>query len=223
LEDAENMVMVEKKVHASDYLALGLYAFAGFGFEVVLSMLLPTILGVKGSEYTLVHHCIHWTLTCLLWGSMALFLIRLSKKKYAFDIMRLNEVPDSKRWLLAVVVSVVAIIVTTIAWGGFKPVQEYKDIVNSIFQNVYYLFEAALILLTIAFGQKFGETLFHKSSLPYGGLFLALTWGLIHILLQGTMTGVYAVFMSLLYGMVYILLKKNIRYSYVMIAVIFVL
>lgn len=217
------MVMVEKKVQASDYLALGLYAFAGFGLEVVLSMLLPMILGVKGSEYTLVHHCIHWTLTCILWGAMALLLIKLSRRKYAFDVMKLNEKPDSRRWLLAVVVSVVAIIVTTAAWGGFKPVQEYKGIVSFMFQNIYYLFEAALILLTIAFGQKFGETLFHKTSLPYGGLLLALTWGLIHILLQGTMTGVYAVFMSLLYGMVYILLHKNIRYSYVMIAVIFVL
>ncbi len=215
--------MKETKVGASDYLALGLYAFAGFGLEVVLSMLLPMILGVKGSEYTLVHHCIHWTLTCLLWGSMALFLIRLSKKKYAFDIMRLNDVPDSKRWLLAVVVSLIAIIVTTVAWGGFKPVQEYKGIVTFIFQNIYYLFEAALILLTIAFGQKFGETLFKKGSLPYGGIFLALTWGLIHILLQGTMTGVYAVFMSLLYGLVYILLQKNIRYSYMMIALVFIL
>lgn len=215
--------MKETKVGASDYLALGLYAFAGFGLEVVLSMLLPMILGVKGSEYTLVHHCIHWTLTCLLWGSMALFLIRLSKKKYAFDIMRLNDVPDSKRWLLAVVVSLIAIIVTTVAWGGFKPVQEYKGIVTFIFQNIYYLFEAALILLTIAFGQKFGEMLLKRGGLPYGGIFLALTWGLIHILLQGSETGVYAFFMSILYGLVYILLKKNIRYSYMMIAIVFIL
>lgn len=215
--------MRETKVGASDYLALGLYAFAGFGLEVVLSMLLPMILGVKGSDYTLVHHCIHWTLTCILWGSMALFLVRLSRKKYAFDLMKLNGMPDSKRWLLAVGISAIAIIVTTIAWGGLKPVQEYKGIVNSLFQNIYYWFEAVLILLTIAFGQKFGETLFKKDSLPYGGIFLALTWGLIHILLQGTMTGIYAVFMSLLFGMVYILLKKNIRYSYVMIALVFIL
>lgn len=215
--------MGEKKVGASDYLALGLYAFAGFGLEVVLSMFLPSIFGVESSEYTLIHHCIHWVLTCILWGSMALFLIRLSKKKYSFDIMKLNEMPNSKGWLLAVVVSVIAIIVTTFVWGGFKPVQEYNGIVKSIFQNIYYLFEAALILLTIAFGQKFGETLLKRGSLPYGGIFLALTWGLIHILLQGTQTGVYAFFMSILYGTVYILLKKNIRYSYIMIAIIFIL
>ncbi|AIQ47939.1 hypothetical protein R70723_20050 [Paenibacillus sp. FSL R7-0273] len=215
--------MADKKIGASDYLALGLYAFAGFGLEVVLSMLLPLLFGIGGSDYTLIHHCIHWTLTCILWGSMAMFLIRLSRKKYSFDIMKLNETPDSKGWLLAVVVSIIAIAVTTIVWDGFKPVQEYNGIVEFIFQNVYYMFEAALILLTIAFGQKLGETLIKRGGLPFGGIFLALTWGLVHIFLQGGQTGVYAFFMSVLYGLVYILLKKNIRYSYMMIAIVFVL
>ncbi|MEK3758788.1 hypothetical protein MKZ07_10105 [Paenibacillus sp. FSL P4-0338] len=218
-----NTVRGEKKIGASDYLALALYAFAGFGLEIVLSMLLPSILGVRSSEYTLIHHCIHWGLTCLLWGSMALFLIRLSKRKYDFDMMNLHAAPDAKEWLLAVVVSVIAIAATTIVWEGFKPVQEYKDAVRFVFQNIYYLFEAALILLTIAFGQKFGETLFKRDRLPYGGIFLALTWGLIHILLQGGATGVYAFFMSLLYGTIYIMLRKNVRYSYLVIAVVFVL
>lgn len=215
--------MADKKIGASDYLGLGLYAFAGFGLEVVLSMLLPEIFGVKWSEYTLIHHCIHWLLTCILWASTALFLIRLSRKKYSFYVMKLNEAPDSKGWLLAILVSVIAITVTTIVWGGLKPVQEYDGIVTFVFQNIYYLFEAALILLTIAFGQKFGEMLLKRGGLPYGGIFLALTWGLIHILLQGSETGVYAFFMSILYGLVYILLKKNIRYSYMMIAIVFIL
>ncbi|WP_405114243.1 hypothetical protein MHH28_09470 [Paenibacillus sp. FSL K6-1217] len=218
-----NTGMAEKRVGASDYLALALYAFAGFGLEVVLSMILPSVLGVRGSDYTLIHQCIHWGITCLLWGSMAVFLIRLSKRKYDFDIMRLNAKPDARGSLLAVVVSVIAIAATTIVWEGFKPVQEYKDVVRFVFQNVYYLFEAALILLTIAFGQKFGETLFKIDGLPYGGMFLALTWGLIHILLQGGATGVYAFFMSLLYGTIYIMLRKNVRYSYLMIAVVFIL
>ncbi|AIQ53429.1 hypothetical protein [Paenibacillus sp. FSL R7-0331] len=215
--------MEKKKIGASDYLALGLYAFAGFGLEVVLAMVLPVLFGVGGSEYTLIHHCIHWVLTCILWGSMALLLINLSRKKYSFDIMMLNETPDSKGWLLAVVISALAITATTIVWGGFKPVQEYKGIVELIFQNIYYLFEAGLILLTIAFGQKFGEILIKRGGLPYGGIFLALTWGLIHILLQGGQTGVYAFFMSILYGLIYIMLKKNIRYSYIMIAIVFIL
>jgi len=58
--------------------------------------------------------------------------------------------------------------------------------------------------------------------LPYGGLFLALTWGLIHILLQGFQTGIYAFAMAILYGVIYLVFKKNTRYAYILIAVIFI-
>ncbi|MGL5254001.1 MAG: hypothetical protein ACRC9L_03170 [Brevinema sp.] len=153
---------------------------------------------------------------------MVVFLMSLSKKKYHFDILKLNEVPNVKQWILALIIVIIAITVTTIVWGGLKPIKEYRSITESVFQNVYYLFETALILLTIIFGQKFGEMIVKKYTFPFGGLFLALTWGLIHILLQGPMTGLYAFAMSLLYGTVYVLLQKNFKYSYILIAIIFI-
>lgn len=217
--------MEEKKIGASNYLYLGLYAFAGFGLEILLSMLLPNIFGVQSSEYTIMQECIHWLLTCVLWGTVSILLINLSKKKYAFDIMEYNEAPSGKQWLLAIVIAIIAIVITTIVGDGFKPVREYinNGIVKFIFQHIYYLFEVALILLTITFGQKFAEAMTKRTGLPYGGLFLGLTWGLIHILTQGIMTGIYALTMSILYGMVYILLKKNFRYAYLLIAAMFIL
>lgn len=214
--------MKEKK-EASDFLALGLYAFAGFGLEILLSMLLPNILGVKYSDYSLVHHCIHLTLTCILWGAMTIFLVNLSKRRYSFDIMKYNEMPNSKQWLGAVIIAVLVIAITTIISGGFKPVQEYDGIVRFIFQNIYYLFETSLIVLTIAFGQKFGDMITKKENFPTGGLFLALTWGLVHILTQSPLTGIYTFCMAVLYGIVYLLLKKNVRYSFILIAVMFIL
>ena len=214
--------MNEKKIGASDFLALGLYSFAGFGLEIVLSMVLSSIFGVQSSEYTIVHHCVHWMLTCVLWGVMVIFLMNFSRRKYSFDIMKFNEKPDLKAWLIAIVIAAIAIAATTIAWGGLKPIQEYDGISKFVFQNIYYLFEAALIVLTIVFGQKFGEMLTKREGLPYGGLFLALTWGLIHILLQGFQTGIYAFAMAILYGVIYLVFKKNTRYAYILIAVIFI-
>ncbi len=105
--------------------------------------------------------------------------------------MKFNEVPNTMQWLLAILLFAVAITVTTIAWGGFKPILEPDGAVEFIFQNIYYLFETALIVLNIVFGQKFGEVLTKKDKLPYGGLFLAFTWGLMHILTQGLQAGVY--------------------------------
>jgi len=213
----------EKKIGASDFLALGLYAFAGFGLEILLSMILPGILNVKSSDYTLFHQCIYWTLTCILWGAVTLFLIYLSKTRYSFDLMECKGIPDRKGWLGAIIVAASAIGITTAVGEGFKPVLEYHGIVRFLFQNVYYLFETALIMLTIAFGQKFGELLTKREGLPYGGLFLALTWGLVHILIQNLQTGIYTVVISLLYGIVYLLLNKNIRYSYILVAIMFIL
>jgi len=217
--------MEEKNIGASNYLYLGLYAFAGFGLEILLSMLLPSIFGVESSEYTIMQECIYWLLTCALWGAVSIILINLSKKKYAFDIMKNNEAPSGKQWLIAVVIATIAIVITTIVGDGLKPVQEYinNGIIKFIFQHIYYLFETALIVLAITFGQKFGETITKRTGMPYGGLFLAFTWGLIHILTQGLMTGVYTFAMAILYGTVYILLKKNIRCSYLLIAVMFIL
>ena len=204
---------------------MGLYAFAGFGLEILLSMLLSNIFGVQSSEYTIIQQCIYWMLTCVLWGGVSIFLISLSKKKYSFDVLAHNEIPTSKQWLLAIIMAIIAIIITTVVGNGFKPVLEYIDngLVKFIFQHIYYLFETALIVLTISFGQKFGEVITKRDGLPYGGLFLAFTWGLIHILTQGILTGVYAFMMAILYGIVYILLKKNIKYSYLLIAIMFIL
>lgn len=215
--------MIEKKIEASNYLYLGLYAFAGFGLEILLSILLPNILGIKYSDYSLVHHSIHLALTCLLWGAMTIFLVNLSKKKYSFDIMKCKEIPNSKQWLGAIAIAVLAIVITTIVVGGFKPVQEYNGIVKFILQNIYYLFETALILLTIAFGQKFGDMIIKRENFPSGGIFLALTWGLVHILTQNLLTGIYVFVMAILYGIVYLLLKKNIRYSYILVSIMFIL
>lgn len=215
--------MTAKKITATDFLALGLYAFAGFGLEIILSMILPGVLGVESADYTLIHHCIHWTLTCALWGAMTLFLLRLSKNNYAFDIMKYNEPISKKRWIISMILVIIAIGITTIVSKGFKPAMEYSGLIKFIFQNIYYLFESGLILLTIAFGQKFGEMITKKENLPWGGLFLAMTWGLVHILLQDVNTGVYTFIMSILYGAVYLLLNKNIKYAYIFIAIMFIL
>lgn len=215
--------MEKKKIGAGDFLALALYAFAGFGLEILLSMLLPSILGVEYSDYSIAHHCIHLALTCVLWGTMIIFLIRLSKKGYSYDIFECKEIPNRRQWLGAVGIAVLAILITTVLVDGFKPVQEYNGIVKFIFQNIYYLFETALIVLTIAFGQKFGDMITKREKFPSGGLFLALTWGLVHILTQSPLTGIYTFSMAVLYGIVYLLLKKNARYSFILIAIMFIL
>lgn len=215
---------INKKIGASDFLALGMYAFAGFGLEIILNVLESSIFKWNMSKMTDTMHCIHWTMTCVLWGSMVYILIRYAKNRFNFDIFNLDTRDNKPIILLTMILAIMAIGVTVFVNGGFKPLLEFKNlgVVKYLFQFVYYLFESALIVLSIAFGQKFGELTFKSYKVPWGGIFLALTWGLIHILIQSFDTGLYTVFLSLVFGSIYITLRKNIKYSYILIALLFI-
>jgi hypothetical protein len=44
-----------------------------------------------------------------------------------------------------------------------------------------------LISLIIVFGQKVCEKWFHNEKIPYGGIILGLTWGLVHTYTKGSL------------------------------------
>lgn len=88
----------------------------------------------------------------------------------------------------------------------------------------YYLGESTLIVLCITFGQCFCEKqLSLNKYIPSGGLFLALTWGVIHIFLQGVSGGLFTMFFSILAGIIYLICEKDFRWSYMFIAIAFIL
>ena len=98
------------------------------------------------------------------------------------------------------------------------------NIITYLLQIFYYLGESTLIVLCIAFGQCFCEKqLSLNKYIPSGGLFLALTWGLIHILLQGVSGGLFTMFFAILAGIIYLICEKDFRWSYLFIAIAFIL
>lgn len=80
-------------------------------------------------------------------------------------------------------------------WGGFKPAAEFAAMSPFTFliQYLYYSAEAFLLFLIIAHGQQGFVLVFKKHTLfPFGGILLAITWGLVHIFTQNFSTGIYA-------------------------------
>ncbi|MFV0517006.1 MAG: hypothetical protein ACK5MV_06385 [Aminipila sp.] len=201
--------MMRKVSGASEFFILGLYSFAGFGLEILLLITEQYLFGVQFPD------SLHWILTSILWGGSCIVLIGLSKSKHGFDIMKEKQNPNLMQWGVAALICVICITITTIVAGGFKLMQESlnKTLLDLIFQNIYYVFESGLMLLTIIFGQQFGELLLKDNSIPYGGIFLASTWGAIHFLTQDVLTGIYVIVISILYGIIYLVLKKNTYYS----------
>lgn len=212
---------MEKRKQASGWDTLGyaLYAFGGLGLELLLIMLEEGIYGTGLALWTDFQQRMHWCIVTILWGVMVYLLLRHMPK---YTTSRIPKQDMLKGGILALI----AITYTSITWQGCKPFIEFQALgtLDFLLQYSYYAMESALILLIVVFGQSAAAIWLKKdSSIPYGGILLALTWGLVHILTQGLETGLYAVVLSVLYGLFFMLMHKNIRLSYLGIALMFMI
>ena len=207
-----------KKVDNQDFLWYSLYSFAGFGLEILLLM----IENIFIKEQTIFTICFHWVLTVILWGTISFILYKNSKSKLKFDLLNNNTI-SKENIIFTIILIIMFLIAKYFIFGDMKFINEFNNlgIIKFIFQYIYYFFEAILILFTISFGQRFFEEIFKNKLIPYGGLVLACTWGLMHILTQDLATGEFAFISAILYGIIYLLLNKNTKYSYICILLMF--
>lgn len=215
-----------KKVTGWDYMSLALLAFVGIGLEVPLFYWIePFLYGTQYSEWSIAQNLIHWIVTCTLWGLVAYLLTRYAKTKYDFDIMEKGSKVKGWQWFTIAVVVVLSLIMSYIDWNGFKVVKEFysNGWLKFIFQYMYYVFEVVLVTLILVFGQKAFEVWFRKPNIPYGGILIALTWGVGHFFTKDIMTGILCIISGLAYGSVYLLVNRDIKKAYLLLFVMFAL
>ena len=91
-------------------------------------------------------------------------------------------------------------------------------------QYLYYLVEVVMVLLIIVFGQYAFEKWFKNDKIPYGGILVALTWGLGHWFTKGSLvTGIYTAIVGFVFGSVCLLTRRNIKLSYLFLCIMFIL
>ncbi|MCL2217653.1 MAG: hypothetical protein FWB91_11635 [Defluviitaleaceae bacterium] len=226
------------KEKASPYLAMALLAFMILGLEMIILFIESLFYGTmdlfglleKRGIYPLL---IHWGLTCAVWITGA-WVLHLWAKKRGFNIFENKFKAPVINWIIVCALFAISVVSSYIVWDmRFKPIAEFTGMFNLvgnqavftfIAQYIYYLFESVLYLAIIIFGQKYGELVLKKDKVPWGGILCGLTWGLVHTLTQGSLiVGLYSAISALIFGIVYILLKKNIRYAYPVIALMFML
>ncbi len=217
---------MEKKITGADYLYLALYAFAAIGLELVLVGVSKLLFGVSMERYTTMHHIIHWVVICTIWLIAGIFLINLARKKYDFNLWENKSKLKGWQYIGVVICLVVSIASHYVDWEGFKPLLEFErlGVLKFVFQYIYYLFEAFLISLIVIFGQKACEKWFKNEAIPYGGIFLALTWGLMHIVSKGSVAiGLLSAFGGFLYGAAYLVVGKDYKKALPLMYLMFVL
>lgn len=222
--------MVEGKrdnVKGIHYFCLSLCAILGFLIEAVYAFLLePVIFGRQIKEWTISQNIIHWIITCITWGIISYIILKISKQKYGFDIFIFKRKMKLWQWLCIVLCIAFSLIVSYWDWNGFKVVIEYQynGLLKFIFQYLYYIFETALFTLALVYAQKAFELWFKKNYIPYGGIILALTWGLGHIITQASISaGLLSALGGFTYGIVYLLVNRDIKKTLPILFIMFVI
>lgn len=219
-------MMKNNNVTGFTFLWLALYATAAFLFEIVL-VIVENFLGITLSQASTLQMIAHWTITSLGWLGIGLAIIALAKKQTGFSLLS-SEKKEILPWQwLAIALSFVLVtLVQYWDWNGFKILLEFQRLgwLKFIFQYLYYIAESFLISLVLVFGQKAFETWFKNDKIPYGGILLGLTWGLMHILSKGSvLTGIMTCLAGFLFGSVYLLVNKDYKKTFIIVTILFML
>ncbi|MCJ1697911.1 hypothetical protein MT349_19180 [Rathayibacter caricis] len=209
---------------AGDDLASALIVFAVFAWELVVFLLLDPLLG-SGPRAGLQHQLI----TAAGWGMGGVLLARTAVRSSVIADRSARDPAISSptvRVGIVVAAAVLAIAVRAFAFGEVKIAGELAgngaDPLATVVLLLYYLTEAFLIVLLILFAQRAGVAWFGHPALPWGGVLLALTWGVMHLFLQGLSGGLYAIIASVLYGLIVVHGPRRIPAVFAIVALAFI-
>lgn len=207
------------------YLWMALISFACFILEFFALFVIERMLFTNSvNEYTFVEKSIHSVLTAGLWAISIVAIIKFSQKYYGFPEKNKSDHKINPRaWLVTWLCFSVCKLITFIDWHTLKIIGEFqiKEPIQFLAQYVYYIFEMGLVCLIIIYGQKAFETLLkRKTQIPFGGILLAFTWGILHFASRGIdlWNGTSCMIFSILSGVMYLKLNRKITYSYIFIA-----
>ena len=164
-------------------------------------------------------------MTCILWGMGSFAIVRFAKVRYEFDLFQKGNKMNIQQWLVVIVFVIASLLISYFDWNGSKIIKEFyiNGCVKFFFQYMYYVFETFLVMLILIFGQKAFEKWFIKTNIPYGGIILAVTWGVGHFTTKDIITGIVTAIMSLAFGSIYLLVNRDIRKAYPILFIMFVL
>lgn len=216
------------------FLGYGLEVFGVIGFELLWGFLIEPKLYNRGiNDFTTWQMICHWVVTCTAWGLGGYMVVKECAKKKNVDL--LENIKSTKlfskdmkvwQWVLIFIGTVLCLISTWIDWNGSKVVAEFKSRGPILFpfQYIYYLFEVSLVLLIIVFGQMAFEKWFNNNKIPFGGIVVALTWGLGHWLSKGSLgAGLYTAVGGFVFGSAYLLTNRNVKLTYILLCIMFIL
>lgn len=219
--------MVKNKEQSKiTFFAIGTAGLVAFALEFLILQCEQFIYDKNYYKFTITESIVHWVLICVVWGMIGLVMFYVAERVYKFDAAKRKNLPSIKGWIFCALLIAVSVALKLFVWEDFKILHDFRNSgwFQFIFQYVYYLFESFMIVLSVTFFQEAFEHCFKKEYIPWGGIVLALTWGLSHIVTQSSVTvGLAYTLIALLFGICYVSAKKNLYISYILITLMFLL
>jgi len=225
---------MNEKTNIFIFLGLALLPFIILSMEMVILLIEAIFYGTMDlSKLNAGNIILHWIFTMVVWctGIYAIFIL---SKKLGYNVFDNKNRPEIINWIIVCALVILTATISFIDWDmRFKPYIELTNLVKYfgnfgylmfICQYLYYFVESMMFLALIIFAQEFGERLSKVKIIPWGGLICGLTWGLGHIITKDNLlVGLLGLLGAIFYGFVYLQLKKNIRYAYIIIALMFMI
>lgn len=221
-------MIMDNQIKWTKYLLMSLFSFASFMLEFFSIFVIEVpLMHADISNYTPYQRSMHCVIMACLWAIVIAAILIYTHKYYDFPT-KTNKTDKItlKEWIVTFICLIVCKIITFIDWHTLKVIGEFqgKNVFEFGTQYLYYVFEVGLVLLIIIYAQKAIETLLkRKSSIPFGGIILAITWGAFHFVSRGAgfeiWNGISTMVFSVLSGLMYLNLKRKYFYSYFFIAI----
>ncbi len=220
---------MDNNVKWRKYLGVSLLLFAAFLLEYVALLVIEMlIMRMDIGNYTAKERSVHHLIMVIIWTLYLCFILFYSRKHYDFPQKKEKTTISTKNWVVAASCMICCKIMTFIDWHTLKMIGELqgKSVLQFILQYLYYIVEVGIVLLIIIYGQKAFDVRRNRereSDFPFGGIVLAATWGIFHFVSRGVgievWNGISCVIFSILGGIMYLRLDKDFLYSYIFIAI----
>ncbi len=220
--------MVEQKVaKGSSYLLLGIVVFVSFLLiDAVIQLTFGFIFGSTFMEWDYQIQVLSRILPAVSWVILFLVASNMSTNKLNFNFFHPSEKVTLKNYLIATFFLIIAISFNYASWGDFKLLIEYNNAgtIGFFAQHIYYFAEIIIVTTLVVLFQKMCEAWFKNTAIPYGGIAVAITWGLAHIFTQNSIAvGLLAFVYGIGFGSTYLILKRNYKLTTIFLFLMFVL
>ena len=185
-----------------------------------------------GDEIEPLWGALFWVHTYITYGIVCLIHSKWRKKIDCKIVLKPDKC-DFKQFFLAVLIGVIGgYLADIILWHGIVSPMIYRDLVDDfsikpvwlgagtfVMQYIYYIFEFTVVAFMVDCAQKTSIKLGWTQKIPWGGVFIAVTWGFGHYFSKGTLVnGLHAMVLCIFIGLAYMLPGKKPIYAWLAVA-----